>query len=556
MKKITRLFFAVSAVILLLSAANRDDLFQVSKNLDIFAALFKEVNINYVEETNSSTLMKKGIDAMLTDLDPYTEFVPESEIESFRLKYVSSQFGGIGASTLILDDKLYINEIVQNYPAFTVDLRPGDEITHINAVPVKGKDRVQISTLLRGPKGSNVEILINRDGEVLKKALVRDVIVQHNVGYAGMVDGNLGYIKLDKFLENSYSEVKNAVIQLAKNQPAGLIIDLRGNGGGILQEAVKIVSLFVKKDQVIVTQKGRNPVKNVIYKTTLDPIEPDLPLVVLINGSSASASEILAGALQDLDRAVIVGQKSFGKGLVQQTFNLPYNSLVKVTVAKYYTPSGRCIQALDYANRPTGGIASKYSDSLKTTFSTKAGRQVYDGNGIDPDFVTPSHSYSAVAVLMMNKALFFDYANTYKKKNPAIAAARSFKLSDAEFSDFLNSLSVNDKSFSFATDQLITQLSKEAQKIEKQDEVQAELDLLKSKLSLSSKEALAAHKEEIVKLLETQIVSRYYFERGKVEQSFQYDAEIATAAQIVADASKVKEVLAGKGDYKKIGNSN
>ncbi|MEE1884612.1 S41 family peptidase [Pedobacter flavus] len=552
MKKVYRLIFAFLVTAFLLSATNRDDLFLVSRNLDVFAALFKEVNINYVDETNSSSMVRSGINAMLADLDPYTEFVPESEIEAFRLKYVSAQFGGIGASTIQIKDRFFINEVSENNPALNAGLLPGDELMEINNISLKGKDRNQLGVLLRGPKGSKIDLVINRSGEVLKKTLTRDLIVQKNVTYSGMIDGNLGYIKLDKFLENAYLEVRNAAIELNKHQPAGLILDLRGNGGGILQEAVKIVNLFVKRDLVIVVQKGRNVEKNVVYKTLEDPLLPELPLVVLINGSSASASEIVAGALQDLDRAVIVGQKSYGKGLVQQTFNLPYNSLVKITVAKYYTPSGRCIQALDYTSH---NKIQKGTDSLKKIFTTKSGRTVYDGNGIYPDFTVPSEPISTTGAMMLNKAMFFDFANNYKKLNPSVTNSKRFQLSDAEFTAFLNSLPTVDDSFSAKTNQLINELVNEAKKDQRYDVVKMDIDKLKAKMSLSPKEAFINHKQEIKRLLESQIISRYFLEKGRIEQSFQYDKEMEMAVEILSDSQKVKEVLSGKGNYKKIGDS-
>lgn len=552
MKNTYRLIFAFLVTVFLLSATNKDDLFQVSRNLDVFAALFKEVNINYVDETNSSSMVRNGINAMLADLDPYTEFIPESEIEAFRLKYVSAQFGGIGASTILIKDRFFINELSENNPAIKAGLMPGDELIEINKIPLKGKDRNQLGVLLRGPKGSNIDVVINRNGEILKKSIIRDIIVQKNVTYSGMIDGHIGYIKIDKFLENAYLEVRNAAIELNKHQPVGLILDLRGNGGGILQEAVKIVNLFVKRDLVIVVQKGRNIEKNVVYKTLEDPLLPELPLVVLINGSSASASEIVAGALQDLDRAVIVGQKSYGKGLVQQTFNLPYNSLVKITVAKYYTPSGRCIQALDYTDN---NKIQKGTDSLKKIFTTKSGRTVFDGNGIYPDFTVPSEPISSTGVMMLNKAMFFDFANNYKKLNPSVTSSKRFQLSDAEFTAFLNSLPTVDDSFSTKTNQLINELVNEAKKDQRYDVVKMDIDKLKAKMSLSPKEAFNNHKQEIKRLLESQIISRYFLEKGRIEQSFQYDKEMDMSVEILTDNQKVKEVLSGKGNYKKIGDS-
>ncbi|WP_461485295.1 S41 family peptidase, partial [Pedobacter sp.] len=376
MKKVKIVLLGAVLATTSLTLAFKEDLFQVSKNLDVFASLYKEININYVDETNPSELMKHGIDAMLESLDPYTEYVPESEIEDYKMKYISTQYGGIGAGTLNINGKLFVNEVSEGHPSQKNDIRPGDQIVKINGVEVEGKERSQISQLLRGPKSSPVNLVLSREGIVINKTITREEIKQPNVSYSGMLDEQIGYIRLDKFLENSGQEVKEALEQINKQKPKGLILDLRNNGGGILQEAVKIVNLFIEKNVLVVTQKGRNPEKSVAYKTMANAIAPNLPIVVLINGASASASEIVAGALQDLDRGIVVGQRSYGKGLVQQTFNLPYNSLVKVTVAKYYTPSGRCIQALDYAHKKQDGTAGKFADSTLKAFGTKAGRTV------------------------------------------------------------------------------------------------------------------------------------------------------------------------------------
>jgi len=537
-----------------LSWSFREDLFLVSKNLDIFASLYKEININYVEETNPSDLMKNGIDAMLDGLDPYTEYVPESEIEDYKLKYVSTQYGGIGASTLFIEGKLFVNEITEGCPADKEGIKPGDQVVKINNVDVKGKERAQISQLLRGPKGSSVDLLIIREGAVITKKLVRDEIKQPNVSYSGMTDDHIAYIRLDKFLENSAQEVKDAAVSLNKQNPKGMVLDLRYNGGGILQEAVKIVNLFVDQDVLVVTQKGRNPQKTIAYKTLTQPILPNIPLVVLIGSSSASASEIVAGSLQDLDRAIIVGQRSYGKGLVQQTFNLPYNSLVKVTVAKYFTPSGRCIQALDYAHKDANGKTLKFADSLMTKFSTKKGRSVYDGNGVYPDVFVTASKLSPVTITLMNKSLFFDYANTFKKNNKTIAAAASFQLSDADYTQYVNSIADKDYSYVSKTERLLADLKVEAEKENKLAVVKADLDNLKLKMIGAKKADLMVNKTEIKRLLEMQIVSRYYYDKGKVIQAFQYDQELNAAKAILNNNNKMLAILKGEGEYKTIGS--
>ena len=553
MKKLKVIVLLVVVGLGTLTLSFREDLFQVSKNLDIFASLYKEININYVEETNPSDLMRNSIDAMLGGLDPYTEYIPESEIEDYKLKYVSTQYGGIGAGTLFIDGKLFVNEVSEGNPAHKQDIKPGDQILKINEVEIKGKDRSEISQLLRGPKGSSLTMVLLRDDKEIKKSLVREEIKQPNVSYSGMLDGQIGYIKLDKFLENSGNEVKDALVGILKDNPKGIVLDLRNNGGGILQEAVKIVNLFVEKGVLVVVQKGRNPEKTISYQTQNQPLAASVPVVVLINGTSASASEIVAGALQDLDRAVVIGQRSYGKGLVQQTFNLPYNSLVKVTVAKYFTPSGRCIQAMDYAHKNEDGQSVKFADSLMKPFNTKGGRTVYNGNGVYPDIFVEPATYSPITISIVNKNLFFDYANAYKKTHPTLQNTKTFQLNDNDYTQFVSSLTGKDYSYVANTEKMLAELKAAAEKENKSDALKEELQNLSAKLVNAKKNDLNNHKQEIKRVLETQIVGRYAFETGKIEHSFQYDQEIAKAKQLFSNQIQINSILAGKDGYKIIG---
>lgn len=538
-----------------LSLAFSEDLFQVSKNLDIFASVFKELNINYVDEVNSSKLIKTGIDAMLNDLDPYTEYVQESDIEDYRMKYVSTQYGGIGASVVSRNGKVLITEPFEGFPAQKADLRAGDQILEINNVSLKGKDSEEVSQMLKGSKGTPVKLVILRNGisRSFEKNLVREEIRQPNVSYHGMLDNNVGYIKLDKFLENSGQEVRDALADLRKNNLNGLVLDLRYNGGGILQEAVKIVNLFVDKDVLVVVQKGRNNESTINYKTTGSPVEPNLPLVVLINNRSASASEIVAGSLQDLDRAVVIGQRSFGKGLVQQTFKLPYNSLVKVTVAKYYTPSGRCIQALDYTHRSPDGNVEKVADSLITEYKTRGGRLVYNGSGIYPDIFVKPVKYSQITQVLASKYYIFDYANRYRNSRETIPLPGQFRLSDAEYSDFVNYLSDKDYNYFTTTEKILNDLKEAAEKEQKMNDIRAEFDGLKSKVSFSKKNDLQQFKEEIRRVLENEIIARYYYEQGRLKNNFKYDNDIAKSLTVIADKNTFASVLKGSGTYKTIG---
>ena len=553
--KYKKQFLLIGVILLsLLTWSFTDDLFQISKNLDVFASVYKEVNINYVDDINSAKMIKTGVDAMLDGLDPYTEFVPESEIEEYKLHYVSTQYGGIGAGIFARNGKVYVSDVFTGFPAQKADIRPGDEILKLNNVDLAGKNNDQVGLLLKGSKGAAIKMLVKREGEQpVEKTLVRDEIKQPNVSYSGMVDGNMGYIKLDKFLENSADEVTNALANIKKNNPNGIILDLRSNGGGILQEAVKIVNLFVQRDVEVVSQKGKIKEKNFTYNTMSAPMEPDLPLVVLVNSHSASASEIVAGSLQDLDRAIIIGQRSYGKGLVQQTFNLPYNSLIKITIAKYYIPSGRCIQALDYTHRKDDGSVVKVADSLIHEFKTKDGRSVYDGSGIYPDvFVKPDH-FANVTTTLVSKLFIFDYANQYRNTHPALRDVRSFSLTDAEYGDFVKYLNGKNYTYNTASEKMLASLKTESTKEKQFSEIQPEYDALKAKMNASKKNDLQLHKDEIKQVLENEIASRYYYDKGRYEANFKYDHELAQAVKIMQDKEQVASILKGAGSYKVIG---
>ncbi|MBC7400691.1 MAG: S41 family peptidase [Mucilaginibacter sp.] len=531
-----------------------DDLFQISKNLEVFASLYKEVNINYVDDINSAKFLKTGADAMLDGLDPYTEFVPESEIEDYKLHYVSTQYGGIGASIFSRNNKVYISGVFEGFPAQKADVRPGDQVMKINDIVLDGKNSDQVSQLLKGSKGATVKLLTKRDdAQPVEKQLVRDEIKQPNVSYYGMVDGNMGYIKLDRFLENSAQEVTDALIAVKKNNPNGIILDLRSNGGGILQEAVKIVNLFVQRDIEVVSQKGKVKEKNYTYKTQSAPLAADIPLVVLVNSRSASASEIVAGSLQDLDRGIIIGQRSYGKGLVQQTFPLPYNSLVKITIAKYYVPSGRCIQEIDYTHRKDDGTLTKVADSLMHEFKTKNGRSVYDGSGIYPDIFVKPETYANVTQALIGKLLLFDYATKYRASHTKVTDAHTFTLSDTEYDDFVKYLADKNYTYNTTTEKVLTALKGEATKEKQFDQIQTEYDVLKNKLASSKKNDLQLHKAEIKQALENEIISRYYYDKGRYEANFKYDKELAQAVKTMQDKNQLAAVLKGDGAYKVIG---
>jgi len=547
-------FLAGITVLAALIFGFQDDLFQIAKNLDVFSSVYKEVNINYVDDINSAKMIKTGVDAMLDGLDPYTEFVPESEIEDYKLHYVSTQYGGIGAGIFAREGKVFVSDVFEGFPAQRADIRAGDRLVKINNVDLTSKTNDQVSQLLKGSKGASIKLSIRRgDAETVEKNLIRDEIRQPNVTYYGMVDGNMGYIKLDKFLENSAEEVTAALTNLKKSNPSGIILDLRSNGGGILQEAVKIVNLFVTKGVEVVSQKGKIKDKNFTYSTQNTPLEPNLPLVVLVNSRSASASEIVAGSLQDLDRAVIIGQRSYGKGLVQQTFNLPYNSLVKITIAKYYIPSGRCVQALDYTHRKDDGSVVKVADSLMHEFKTRGGRSVYDGGGVYPDIFVKQEHFANITQTLVSKLLIFDYATQFRNGHNSIGDVRTFHLTDNEYNDFIKFLSTKNYSYTTGTEKLITNLKAEAAKEKQFTDIQPEYDALKAKLLASKKNDLQQNKEEIKQVLENEIASRYFYEKGRYETNFKYDKELAQAVKTMQDRSQVASILKGDGNYKIIG---
>ncbi len=550
-RKLIVLTLSVTALSLLV--AFKDAFFDASKNLELFASVYKEIHLRYVDPVNSEKLIKKGIDAMLQDLDPYTEFVPESEMEDYKRKYVNNEYGGIGTVIKPIDNRFFVYEVIEGFPADKAGLLPGDEVLKIDSLNLAGREYTKVSTLLRGLKNTRVNVLIKRGTQELQKTITRQDIKINDVSYYGMLDNGIAYIKLDRFLSNSAAEVRNALVALQKQKPRSLVLDLRSNGGGIVQQAVKITGLFLKKGSVVVTQKGRSGQDSYIYRTAEQPIAPQLPLVVLINEQSASASEIVAGALQDMDRAVIIGRQSFGKGLVQQSFNLPYNSLVKITTAKYYTPSGRCLQALDYSHRGDDNAPGRIPDSLLKEYRTDKGRLVYNGRGVYPDVVVNSEMLSPVARKLVLDNFIFQYATTYYSGHPSIGGAKSFSLDAAGYQAFVNYMQGKDYTYDTPAEVLLGRLKEEAQKEKKFDAMKAEYEALKARVSGSKQKDFAIHKEEIKRILESEIVSRYHYQKGRIEHSFQYDPFVKAARGVLGSHGGLNAILTGSGVYKTIG---
>ena len=543
--KVLIIIVAIAATSLL-SYSFVDNYFEVTKNLDIFATLFRELNIYYVDETKPGDLMKKGIDEMLESLDPYTNYIPESEIEDYRYM-TTGQYGGIGALIRVHGDYVVISEPYEGFPAQRNDLRAGDKLLEINGVSAKGKRTDEVSKMLKGSPSSTVKVLIEREGEKkpIEKSILREEIKIKSVSYSGMIAPGIGYIKLTGFTENAANEVKSALLELKKNPDFHyLVFDLRGNPGGLLNEAVNIVNLFVEKGREIVSTKGKIKEWDKTHKATNDPIDLTTPMAVLVNRGSASASEIVSGSLQDLDRAVIIGQRSFGKGLVQQTRPLSYNAQLKVTVAKYYIPSGRCIQALDYSHKNEDGSVEKVPDSLITAFKTvKNGRIVYDGAGIAPDIALEPEHYANISASLIQKAYIFDYATHYHLTHASIPNPIDFKLTDAEYDEFMSFIKDKEYDYTTKSEKLLEDLKKSTEEDKKFDNVKAEFEALKAKVAHNKTEDLLKYKSEISSLIQEEIASRYKFQKGRLESSLQTDNEVKEAVKVLNDTQKYNDIL-------------
>ena len=533
----------ISLVVLISSFSFTDSYFEVAKNLDIFTTVYRELNNYYVDETDPGKLMKTAIDKMLKSLDPYTNYIPESEIEDFKFM-TTGQYGGIGAVITKRKDFVFISEPYEGFPAQKAGLMAGDKILKIDGESAKGKNTEEVSKALKGQPNTEVELLIERPYE--EKAFTvnfkRQKISVKSVPFYSFIDDGIGYIKLRSFTRDCSQDVKNALLELKKKgELRGLILDLRNNPGGLLNESVSIVNLFVEKGQEVVSTKGKIKSWDKIYKAYKAPVDLKTPIIVLINQSSASASEIVAGAIQDLDRGVVIGQRSFGKGLVQQTKKLSYNAQLKLTVAKYYIPSGRCIQALDYSNRNDDGSVGKVPDSLMTAFKTKNGRTVFDGGGIKPDIEVEQDDLSNLIISLIRERLFFDYATLYKYKNSSIDSI--FRISDNDFASFKDFLS--DKSYDYKTE---TEKAIEALKTTSEKEnyfnlLELQYLNLFDEFELNKKNDLDRNKQIINEILSEEISSRYFYQEGRIRTSIEYDKEIKEAIKHLKQKDLYNSIL-------------
>lgn len=518
--------------------------FEVAKSLDIFATLFKEVNAYYVDEVEPEKLVETGIDAMLESLDPYTDYISEDEMESFRIS-TTGQYGGVGAMIGIINKKVVITQPYEGFPAYASGIKVGDEIIAIDGKNVQGKRTSEVSALLKGQPNTQVEIKVSRAGkkEDIVFKVTREKINVSNVALHTLIAPDIAYIRLDDFTPGASYEVADALMELKEKGAKKLILDLRENPGGLLHEAVNIVSLFIPKGLEVVSTKGKVDSWNKVYRTLNNPIDTEIPMVVLTSEGSASASEIVAGTLQDYDRAVLIGGKTFGKGLVQTTRPLSYNAQLKVTTAKYYIPSGRCIQELDYTHRRADGTVVKIADSLKHEFKTKNGRVVYDGGGLDPDIKVEDHYIGTITSELVDAGLIFDFASKYCGEHSKPGDLANFRLSDREYDEFISWLKAQHFTYTTSLEKNAEKLIETAKHERMYPELEIYLDGLKSKIEANKASDYVRFKGEIKALLEEQIAFHYGLEEGRAKVSLPRDEDVAEAKKVLGDPAAYNKIF-------------
>ena len=548
MNKNTRTVLIILGVFILtlgiLSLKEDEKRFEVSKGLNIFATLFRDVNLFYVDEIEPEKLVQTGIDAMLKSLDPYTVYYPESKMDEFKMM-TTGAYAGIGSIISMKNDYVVIREPYRNSPADRAGLLPGDLILAIDGMDMKGKNTEFVSQHLKGQPGKEVTIKIKRLGveKPMELKVVRENVQLPSVPYYGMFNDKIGYIYFTSFTDKSAEDVRRAIMDLKQKGAESLVLDLRGNGGGLLDQAVEIANYFLPRNTLVVNTKGKIKQWDKEYFTSNNPIVPDMKLAVLIDRSSASASEILSGSLQDYDRAVIVGERSFGKGLVQTTRDLVYNTKLKVTTAKYYIPSGRCIQAVDYAHRNPDGSVGTIPDSLITAFKTKAGRTVYDGGGITPDIKIEPEKYAKITQELVIKDMIFDFVNEYALTHPSIPAPATFELTDDIYNDFKKYLKEHQFEYETASQAVLEKLAETAKAEKYYDQVKGQIDRLKLELGHSVDRDLDLFRKEISEILSDQLMSRYYMQEGVVEFRMRHDSDVAKAVDVLSDEEVYRKIL-------------
>lgn len=545
--KIRFAVFAVVCIALLAFAKPAEKYFEIARSLDIFSTLFKEVNAYYVDEVDPKVLIDKGISGMLESLDPYTYYVPEEDLEAFSIQ-TTGQYAGIGALIGVVNNKTVVTHPYEGFPAQRSGIKVGDEFLYVDGVDVRGKPSNVVSAALKGKPKTEVEIVMRRHGvkEDLKFKIQRERIKISNVVYTGMISGDVGYIKLDDFTPGAGQEVQEALVKLKAGGARKLVLDLRDNPGGLLYEAVNIVSIFVPKGKEVVSTRGKAEEWNKSYTTLNDPVDTEMPLAVLTSGSSASAAEIVAGALQDYDRAVLVGQRTFGKGLVQTTRQLSYNAQLKITTAKYYIPSGRCIQALDYANRKTDGSVTRVADSLKAVFKTANGRKVMDGGGLDPDVVVNEEPFGPAVAELITSDLVFEYASLYCSSHPAPASMKDFRLSDDEYRKFVEWIKAQDFKYTSSMEAKADELIATAKRERYYDELSSGLNDLRARILAVKERDFNRFRKEIAEVLELNIAFHYSLHRGQSEVSINREKEILEAVRVLSNRDLYRSLLQPK----------
>ncbi len=534
--------FILIGLIGISATINKDKLFEISKNIEIFINVYKELNSNYVDDLDPAVLMRTGIDAMVSSLDPYTNYISESQVERYKISD-DSKYQGIGASVINYNDKIYIQDPLEGGPAHAAGLRSGDQLMTVNGTEVKDLKIEDIDRNLRGIAGTPVRLTVRKmtTNKVEELELERGEVNIPNVPYAGFVNGDIGYINLTTFTDNAGVNISKELKKLKRENPniEGVIIDLRFNGGGLLREAIAICNIFVPKGEAVVSTKGKVKEEDRVFSTMAAPEDVDIPVTVLVNGRSASASEIVSGVLQDLDRAVIVGQRSFGKGLVQNFFEIGYNNRVKVTTSKYYIPSGRCIQGVEYKD----GVPVDIADDKRSVFKTKNKRPVLDGGGVTPDVKLPTPEKSPFVKSLIEQHILFDYANQYVLKNDSIRDIESFVFSDYEgFKSFVKSKNFNYKTYGEKEyDQFKESLGKENEEVAKS--FNNEMAVLKTKFESIKAQDFAKYKNELVNEIEKELIARYFFQKGKTQINLRNDSEVAEAVKVIKDQDRYNKIL-------------
>ena len=546
-----KLLLIVFSAIITLSAYSQntetiksDRYFEINKNIDLLTTILKEIDLFYVDSLEIDNVVNKTINSMLTQLDPYTNYISEKDMGDLEFM-TTGEYAGIGSIISYKDSNVVINEPYEGLPADKSGLKAGDVILSIDNEDVTNSNVQEVSNLLKGSPGTAIEITINRPGEKKNRTIkvVREKITIHPISYSAVVDNNIGYMHFGTFTENGAQEVKNTVQSLKDQGAESLILDLRGNGGGIMEEAVRVVNTFVPKGQEVVSTKGKIKQWDRVLRTTEQPVDSLIPLVVLVDNGSASASEIVAGTLQDLDRAVIVGDRSFGKGLVQTVRELPFGASLKVTTAKYYTPSGRGIQAMDYTHRNPDGSVGRIPDSLTNVFHTKIGREVRDGGGITPDITVEEARPGTISFYLLNENIVFDYATQWVQNHPTIAPVTEFNFTDTDYKQFKDFVKSTDFEYDRISEKSLKSLEEVMEFEGYMKTASDEFKALEDKLVPNLDRDLETFKDEIKGLISSEIVKRYYYKTGAVQESLKTDKTFDKAVEVLKDKELYKQTL-------------